>query len=82
MLSKQSIRKGMVIKCNNIKLTKDEIIDISKKWSERQETLFRLMLRTGGDLTIKGDKFEIKIPESMYNSKGEIESALYENEED
>ena len=81
MLSKQSIRGKVEIYHEGTKLTKDDIIELSKEWSEIQENFFRKMLKQGGKFSIDNRKFTISVPELIYNNKGEVEGALYDNEE-
>ena len=59
MLSKQSIRKEHTIYLNDVLMTKEEIIEISKDFNEKEEQHFRKMLQQGGSLKIKGNKFKI-----------------------
>ena len=76
MLSKQSIRKEHTIFLNRVKMSKDEIIEISKDFTENEEQRFRKMLKQGGVFMIQGKEFEVKRVENKYrNSKGEYESA-------
>lgn len=76
MLSKQSIRKEHTIYLNKVKMTKEEIIEISKDFNEKEEKHFRKMLQQGGSLKIKGNKFRIdKYEYKQRNSKGEYEEA-------
>ena len=77
MLSKQSIRKEHTIFLNRVKMSKDEIIEISKDFTEVEERHFRKMLQQGGTITIQGKKFEIQKESKDYirNSKGEYEAA-------
>jgi len=76
MLSKQSIRKEHTIFLNRVEMSKDEIIEISKDFTENEEQRFRKMLKQGGTFTIQGKEFEIKRTENKWrNSKGEFESA-------
>ena len=82
MLSKQTLRKGVVIKSEDKLLSKEEIISLSEGWNENQEMFFRKMLKQGGRFSINGRKFVISTPELIYNNKGEIETALYENNEE
>ena len=76
MLSKQSIRKEHVILLNRVKMSKDEIIEISKDFTEPEEQRFRKMLQQGGKISIQGKKFEIIKDSKDYarNSKGEYEA--------
>ena len=82
MITKQAIRRGVTIICNGEQLNKDEVIAIGEKWNENQESFFRKMLRQGGRFTLLGNNFDIKVPENIYNSKGEIEATLQEYEEE
>lgn len=82
MIKKQTLRKGVVIKSEGELLSKEEIISLSESWNENQEMFFRKMLKQGGRFSIKGRKFVITVPDLIYNNKGEIEAALYENNEE
>ena len=76
MLSKQSIRKEHTIYLNDVLMTKEEIIEISKDFNEKEEKHFRKMLQQGGSLKIKGNKFKIdKYEYKQRNSKNEYEEA-------
>ena len=81
MITKQAIRRGVSISINGLSTTKDEIITMSEKWAEKEENLFRKMLRQGGSFSIRGVKFRISVPEQIYNNKGEVEGLLYEEED-
>ena len=82
MITKQAIRRGVTILCNGEKLSKDEVIDLGKNWTEKEENFFRKMLKQGGRFVFQGNKFEISVPENLYNSKGEIEVMIKEDEEE
>jgi hypothetical protein len=76
MLSKQSIRKEHTIFLNRVEMSKDEILEISKNFTEVEEQHFRKMLKQGGKITIQGKPFEIVREENKWrNSKGEYELA-------
>ena len=76
MLSKQSIRKEHTIFLNRVEMLKDEILEITKDFTENEELTFRKMLKQGGIFTIRGNEYEIKRTENKYrNSKGEYEAA-------
>ena len=81
MITKQAIRRGVSISINGLSTTKDEIIAMSEKWTEKEENLFRKMLKQGGSFSIRGIKFRISVPEQIYNNKGEVEGVLYEEED-
>jgi hypothetical protein len=80
-ISKQSIRTGVNIYQSGEKLDKDKVISMSEKWSDKDITFFKKMLKQGGRFSINGTKFYITIPEQIYNQKGEIEGVMH-NEED
>jgi len=69
-LTSQAIRKGIIIKFNNKEVTKQEILDFSKDWDEKQEKFFRKMLKVGGEFSMKGVDISIRVQEQLYNSKG------------
>jgi len=81
-LTKQAIRRGVTIFCRNKILTKDEIITLSEKWTEKELNFFRKMLRQGGRFSVQGVKFYITVPDQIYNNKGEVEGVIHENEEE
>ena len=58
-LSKQSIRKNMHIKVNSFFIKKEELILMSELWTEKEEKLFRKMLKQGGTFRLGKSKFEI-----------------------
>jgi hypothetical protein len=69
-LTSQAIRKGIIIKFNNKEVTKQEVLDFSKDWDEKQESFFRKMLKMGGEFSMKGVDISIRVEEQLYNSKG------------
>jgi len=80
-LTKQSIRTGVSIFSAGEKLDKDTVINKSEKWSDKEITFFRKMLKQGGRFSIKGEKFYITVPDQIYNSKGEVEGVIHNEEE-
>lgn len=71
MLKKQSIRSKHKIYLNKVNkpAEKDVIIALSEFWSEREENLFRKLLKQGGSVTIKGDHFKVVVEEKMRKLK-------------
>jgi hypothetical protein len=80
-ISKQSIRTGVSIYQSGEKLNKDKVISMSEKWSDKDITFFKKMLKQGGRFSINGTKFYITIPEQIYNQKGEIEGVMHDEED-
>ena len=75
MLSKQSIRKEVTIYFNKELISKNEMIEISKDFTEKEEQHFRKMLQQGGKIRIQGNLYEIKKSENkIRNSRGDYES--------
>ena len=81
-ISKQSIRAGVSIFNAGNKLDKDTIISKSEKWSDKEISFFKKMLKQGGRFSINGEKFYITVPEQIYNNKGEVEGVIHNEEED
>jgi hypothetical protein len=81
-ISKQSIRAGVSIYSAGEKLDKDTVIFKSEKWSDKEITFFRKMLKQGGRFSIKGEKFYITVPEQIYNQKGELEGVMHNEDEE
>ena len=76
MLSKQSIRKEHSVFLNGELIEKNEMIEISKEFTDKEEQRFRKMLKQGGKFSIQGNEFEIKRKEYKFrNSRGEYEVA-------
>lgn len=74
MLSKQSIRKEVTIYLEGEQVSKDEMIEISKDFTEKEEKHFRKMLQQGGKIRVQGNLFEIKRTEyKVRNSRGNYE---------
>tara|TARA_R100000789_G_scaffold91965_1_gene90293 strand:- start:286 stop:546 length:261 start_codon:yes stop_codon:yes gene_type:complete len=74
MLSKQSIRKEVTIYFNKELISKNEMIEISKDFTEKEEQHFRKMLQQGGKIRIQGNLYEIKKSENkIRNSRGDYE---------
>ena len=74
MLSKQSIRKEVTIYLEGEIISKEEMIEMSKDFSERELQHFKKMLQQGGKIMIQGDSFEIKRTEyKIRNSRGVYE---------
>ena len=76
MLKPQSIRKGIVITINGKEAEKQEVIDLSKEWSEQQVNFFKKLLKQGGSTKINGVSFTILIQDKIVNSKGEKDPGI------
>jgi len=72
----QSIRKGVIIKFDNVDVDKQTVIMASETWSPNHETLFRKLLQQGGSFNIKGVKVEVIPAMKVLNSKNEPEMTV------
>ena len=75
-LTPQSIRSNVIIKLNGEYVRKEEIIDLSKDWNDRQITFFKKMLQQGGKLRILGNHFDIRIQDTILTSRGEKDGGI------
>jgi len=78
-LTPQSLRNNIIIKLNGEYVRKEEIINLSKDWNDRQITFFRKMLQQGGNLRILGNLFEISIQETILTSRGEKDGGIFKS---
>jgi hypothetical protein len=72
----QSIRKGVIVKFDNVEVDKQTVIRASETWSPNHETLFRKLLQQGGSFNIKGVKVEVLPAMKILNSKNEPEMTV------
>jgi len=75
-LSPQSIRNNVQIKLNGEYVRKEEVINLSLGWNEKQISYFKKIIQQGGALKINGDKFEIEIQETIVNSRGDKDGGI------
>jgi hypothetical protein len=70
-LKPQSIRKNVTIFLNGIEVEKQEVLELSKEWNEKQENLFKRLLKNDGEMIIKGTIIKTVLQEKIVNSLGE-----------
>ena len=75
-LTPQSIRSNIIIKLNGEYVRKEEIINISKDWNDRQINFFKKILQPGGKLSILGNHFDIRIQDTILTSRGEKDGGI------
>jgi len=66
-LKKQSIRGLENIKLNGEPTTKEELITLSKHWSENEELTVRKVLKQGGKCKIVNDIISVKREDPLYS---------------
>jgi hypothetical protein len=69
----QAIRKGVIIKFDNVEVDKQTIITASETWKPTHEILFRKLLQQGGVMKLNGMKVEVLPVAKILNSKNEKE---------
>jgi hypothetical protein len=72
----QAIRKGVVVKFDNVEVDKQTVITASETWSPNHETLFKKLLQQGGSFKINGVKVEVFPVMKVLNSKNEPEMTV------
>jgi hypothetical protein len=76
MLSKKSIRSDVKIYIDSQLVNKDYIINLSEKWSEKEEIIFRKLLKQGGNFAIQGKKFYIIPEEKFFRNDGKEDEII------
>ena len=76
MLSKQSLRQGTFVYLNRELASKDQIIELSKEWTENEKILFRKALKQGGNFKIQGNSYKITTGEKLINSRGNLDASI------
>lgn len=75
-LKPQSIRKNMTIVVDGNIIEKNELIEISKSWTEKQEVFFRKMLKQAGKFKINGVYYEVYLKEQIRRTDGETDKGV------
>ena len=69
----QAIRKGVIVKFDNVEVDKQTVITASETWSPNHETLFKKLLQQGCVFKMNGVKVEVIPAMKVLNSKNEPE---------
>lgn len=69
-LSPQSIRNNVKITWNGEPISKQEIINMSTLWNEKQIMFFKKMVKQGGTFKVDSNKFKITVTEPILTSRG------------
>ena len=69
-LTPQSIRNNVKITWNGEPISKQEVIDMSTLWNEKQIMFFKKMVKQGGTFKLDSNKFKITITEPILTSRG------------
>jgi hypothetical protein len=76
MISSRAIRKGVTIKFDGHIVDKEAVIEASKTWEPKHETLFMKLLKQGGKFTVNGVVVEVFPQEQMLTSRGEKDGGV------
>ena len=76
MISSRAIRKGITIKFDGHIVYKEAVIEASKTWEPKHETLFMKLLKQGGKFTVNGVVVEVFPQEQMLTSRGEKDGGI------
>ena len=76
-LKKQTIRKNMHIITNGQPISKEEVIEMSKLWTEKQENAFKKFLKQGVfRFKINNVMFQIDVDNPLKDSQGNKPSPI------
>jgi hypothetical protein len=75
-LKPQSIRKGVKITLNGKEAEKQEIIELSSTWNEKQVNFFKKLLQQGGATKINGNSFIITPQDKVVDSTGNKDQGI------
>jgi len=75
-LKPQSIRKGVKITLNGKEAEKQEVIELSSTWTEKQINFFKKLLQQGGATKINGVLFVITPPIQVVDSTGNKDQGI------
>jgi hypothetical protein len=75
-LKPQAIRKGVIVRFDNVEVDKQTILSASESWTPNHEALFKKLLKQGGVFKINGVKVEVVPAMKILNSKNEPEMTV------
>ena len=76
MISSRAIRKGITIKFDGHTVDKQTVLEASKTWEPKHESLFVKLLKQGGKFTANGIIVEVFPADQMLTSRGEKDSGI------
>jgi hypothetical protein len=76
MISPRAIRKNITIKFDGHIVDKEAVLEASKTWEPKHETLFMKLLKQGGKFTVNGVVVEVFPQEQMLTSRGEKDGGI------
>jgi len=79
-LSPQSIRKGTMILFDGRIVEKPEVLEASKTWELKHETMFKKLLKQGGTFRANGVVIRVIPPDQILTSKGERDGGIQQTD--
>lgn len=79
-ISPQSIRKGTIILFDGKTVEKPEVIEASKTWELKHETMFKKLLKQGGTFRVNGVVIRVIPPDQILTSKGERDGGIQQTD--
>jgi hypothetical protein len=75
-ISPQSIRKGTIVLFDGTIVEKQIILEASKSWELKHETMFKKVLKQGGTFKANGVTIRVIPPDQILTSKGERDGGI------
>ncbi len=79
-ISPQSIRKGTIILFDGRIVEKPEVLEASKTWELKHETMFKKLLKQGGTFRANGVVIRVIPPDQILTSKGERDGGIQQTD--
>jgi hypothetical protein len=79
-ISPQSIRKGTIILFDGRIVEKPEVLEASKTWELKHETMFKKLLKQGGTFRANGVVIRVIPQDQILTSKGERDGGIQQTD--
>ena len=75
-IAPQSIRKGTIVLFDGTIVEKQVILEASKSWEPKHETMFKKLLKQGGTFRANGVVIRVVPPDQILTSRGERDGGI------
>lgn len=75
-ITPQSIRKGTIVLFDGIVVEKQVILETSKSWEPKHETMFKKLLKQGGSFKANGTTIRVIPQDQILTSRGERDGGI------
>jgi len=79
-ISPQSIRKGTIVMFDGLVVEKQVVLETSKSWEPKHETMFKKLLKQGGIFKANGVLIRVIPPDQILTSKGERDGGIQQTD--